>query len=625
MQVVYYDTLNIKSILNLLGLCLNVEESKDDWGTSVREFDTNRDHPGTNRFELEWNSQESNYFSPLHLFDGAMRIVTLDDDLMSLNDFMSDMTHTKIYDLLMEFNNKNITANDIWKMPTYNLAECANRCAFAVCWENKIYGWICVQFDSNEIAQIQDEIQYHLCDIIGGGVYYQPVNIIGKCDVEKTDPNQIANSPCNIQTLHPLPFEILSQSKVPLGFMRELQHQIGYVCIPLHTLWGADWKGLFSMIGHKGASATYRCAWCDSSTKDQFQTPTPDNRKWKSNDNRVIQQAAVSANTNCNQNLQLSFKKFPILPCGFDRFCLPTLHTNLGPIHKIFTVIRDKIQNATKTNTTIEQYNEKYSDMHQIENDISNYKHSLRFLQDLENTEQFDSDFTESLDDHQQSLKAQLHNLNGQLKQLQSEFAKIEIELQSNDGCLQLLNIYDKMKIKPWQVKKGSMVGLAGKNFLKHQDILLAKLKQCDEKCYDIAYPMCKRLEFWCNVTWSKHLILFDDALLQTLEWNLHEFQYLYHKFISNYGGGKGKKFGIKIHGFYHILEFVKWKRWSTAEIDDERIEAWNAYISKYAPIFHCFGGAENLSKMINKIWRDFVMQWNPNNCNVFWNGKKYV
>ena len=75
----------------------------------------------------------------------------------------------------------------------------------------------------------------------------------------------------------------------------------------------------------------------------------------------------------------------------------------------------------------------------------------------------------------------------------------------------------------------------------------------------------------------------------------------------------------------YHILEFCQARRYSPAEHDDERIEAWNQYVAQYTPLFECFGGSTNLHKMINKLWRNFVMQWNGSNTNYVWQGNKLI
>ena len=608
---------------NFLCWLIDVDDAKNDWGVSIREFDMNADRPGTNRFAQEWSNQESNVYTPLDLFGGNMTIITMDEDLIALNDCMSEMSEEKAYKLLMEFNNSDMSSDDIWKIPTRYLVDCANRCAFGICWNDKIYGWICLEFDTDDDILMEHNIACRQCEIIGGGVYYRAVDFKqSNCNVNQ---NQIANDDSNIQTIQQLPFEILSQTKKPIGFQHQMNHQLGYVCIPLHTLWCGDWKGLFSLLGHKGAGAKCRCLWCDSNTQDQFQSPTPHNRKWKSNSAAVIQQAAISANTNSNNNLELSFKRFPVIPAGFDRLGIPTLHTNLGPTHRILLGVVNVIQEATNSNETILQYNAKYETMHQIESDISNYKHSLRFLQDVENTSQFDEQFVSNMDDHRQTLQQELEKLNCQFKEAEKEFKKCELELKQDNGCLELLDIYDKLKIKPWQVKQSSIVGLAGKNFLKNHDVILDKLKQCDKECYELVYAMCKRLEFIAGVTWTKNVILFNDTLLNTLEWNIHEFQWLYHKFIKKYGGGQGNKYGIKVHGLYHILEWIRFKGWSPATMDDQRVEAWNAYMARYAPLFHYFGGQTNLEKMIDKIWREFVMQWNPANSNFVWNGEKYI
>ena len=129
---------------------------------------------------------------------------------------------------------------------------------------------------------------------------------------------------------------------------------------------------------------------------------------------------------------------------------------------------------------------------------------------------------------------------------------------------------------------------------------------------FNYAYRMWE-LCWICNVQMPKHKLAEINLFLSRvcvyyLKWNVIEWDHIYHKIIQKYGGCKGHKYGNKWHMFYHSLEWIERARWSPADMDDERVEQFNVHISKYLPIYACFKGHINLKRMMNKIWREFVL-----------------
>ena len=42
--------------------------------------------------------------------------------------------------------------------------------------------------------------------------------------------------------------------------------------------------------------------------------------------------------------------------------------------------------------------------------------------------------------------------------------------------------------------------------------------------------------------------------------------------------------------------------------MDDQRVEQFNVHIGKFLPIYSCFRGHINLKRMMNKLWREFLL-----------------
>ena len=492
----------------------------------------------------------------------------------------------------------------------------ANRGAFIIQFRNCLFGVCLLTWNSESNPRVFNDTNYKQCRLVGSGMFPKPINItVSKIQVQ---------SP-----IHHLPKCCLWKMKKGVTFDVGLEHKIGFVCTVLLFLLNGDLKWEFCELGMKGAAANYRCPWCLSAKQDQVEKPHPNTRCWASRTVAVAKQGSALANSGVqtNTNLQLGYKRHPFFVAGFENIAIPTLHVNLGVIHNVFIVFRAKIQYHNADNQTLGTYHSQCTLVQRLETTTQNHQLSLQWLDDHERSEilELDVEFDMSIPEIKRKLRQAINKLEKQLTDARTKCRSLEEKLQQDNSQWEFLKLCESAQIKPWHIKNGSMVGIAGKNFLKHRNIFLKALKKRDMECYKLAKPLLARLNFWCSVTWTKHLKTFDDRILKVLKWNLLELDWLYHKWIPEYGGGQGAKYGIKMHIFYHILEWCRGTRLSPAESDDERVEAWNQYIARFAPIFQCFGGKVNLEKLINKLWRRFVMNWNASNTNTVYDGVRML
>ena len=382
----------------------------NDWGYSIFDFDLNADSPGSNRFGDAWQDKEQKQVGVEELIGGDLICLLIDYNWRRLNIECDINIDGTIFQLLNIFNNTNNNVYDKWNIESKYLeqSERNNRHSntFAVQMNQTIYGWVCLQW-SDDPPTVENGLSFKVCEVIGGGTLAKPLNM----DFINASPISTANPICG------LPYSVLCTSKKSLGFDRDAEHRVGYTAIPLRSFWGADWKGLFCAQGHKGSSARHRCPWCDSAKVDQVKSPTPANRKWHSKTKIVNQQSAISSLTQTHEHLDLSFKRYPLLPTGFENICLPTLHTNLGPIHKVFVAIRDKVQSSLiNDNRQILQYNTMYSEKHKLQSEIQNLKMSLSFFKDTIMDDNVDPQFKQTVETQQNTIKSQIVNKKKLLK-----------------------------------------------------------------------------------------------------------------------------------------------------------------------------------------------------------------
>ena len=129
--------------------------------------------------------------------------------------------------------------------------------------------------------------------------------------------------------------------------------------------------------------------------------------------------------------------------------------------------------------------------------------------------------------------------------------------------------------------------------------------------------PLLARLKFLTKVFWTKNAEPFSDDMIHTMKFNVIELTRLWVKFFAKYGGGTGKRIGIKFHQLIHAWEWCQKYRYSCGWCDDQRSEAFIQYIKHYSPLFEKFKGRINLKHMMDKLFRKFQMVWDCNNQNM--------
>lgn len=196
-----------------------------------------------------------------------------------------------------------------------------------------------------------------------------------------------------------------------------------------------------------------------------------------------------------------------------------------------------------------------------------------------------------------------------ELSDLKSKLNDLNVNPESNN-TLTFMSMCDELKIKPWHHKGDSMHGPSVKKFIYQHDIVIKYLNKCqNNRLLNLMIPCLARLKFIAKCLWSKSKTLMSDECIFRLKWNIIEFDHIYHNIIHEYGGGNKYRLGYKWHMLYHSFEWVEFMRWSPAFMDDERVEQYNVHISNFMSMYQSFGGHANLARMMNKVWRQCMMQ----------------
>ena len=233
----------------------------------------------------------------------------------------------------------------------------------------------------------------------------------------------------------------------------------------------------------------------------------------------------------------------------------------------------------------------------------------MEWLSKSQNQDLFEPDFRSNMSENLNTLAQIIEDKKNHMHKLEQEMESIDI-LMTTYGSSQLdfLNVCDKLGVKPWHYRDDSMIGPSVKKFLNQSEIMVQCLMKYDKECAQIVEPCVTRLKFLAQCMWTKNKELFSDECVNYLKWNLIEFDYLYHLLIEKYGGGRGHRLGVKWHTLYHCYEWIEQWRWAPSWLDDQRVESFNIYVHKLLPIYACFHGHINLNKMMDKMWRNFVL-----------------
>ena len=568
-------------------------------GKSIFQFNFNKDLPGTNRWTYLQQEMEKNMSSSAFFEHGTNRYV-LDDEFFAINNHINK---NGIHQLV-DFDNGNI---DTIKMQSSILAKFENidcyNTAFLIEYENSIHGCILTYWDETTANENVGNVVCKNVTLCGGGKFWSPI----QCDKYNiTWSNDISG------TIAPkLESNILNKTKNPLLYNQQLDHNVGICVSPLRLLWDGDNKHLYDLFGMAGSRSKYFCEYCLQTLDDMREDPTPTNRCTATRRAFQIAQAAIKlgGGHTYDQDLFKSIKNQPLLFAGPLSLGLPVVHIIQGPGARLWTVIAACIRFQNSHKNEIKEWNNLCHDIDNLNQEISQYKNTLDWMNVSQNKECFDQEFINQWSSNIDKLKNQIQLKEQDLTQKKDQLNAMETRLQQTNGERDYLQMCDVLKIKPWHHKGDSMIGPSVKKYLYNFNIVLQTLQKYDCQCARMMEPCLARLCFLAKCIWTKNKEKFSDECCYYLRFNLIEFDMLYHKIIRKYGGGvTNERFGVKWHMLYHCVEWIEGLRWSPAHMDDQRIENWNRFMEKYLTIFHCFGGQVNMEKMMHKIWRRFIL-----------------
>ena len=556
--------------------------------------------PGTNRWT--YLEQQSRYHASTTEFfkDGSNKYV-LDETFWTINDHLKP----ECVDTLVDYNNGGVDVIYIQSqiLLKFENVQCYN-IGFVVEYNNLIYGCILIHLDDTTANSNISNITCKKCTLCGGGKFWTPISIADYPIQWGTDVG--GDFVPRLQSC------ILNKTKSTLLYDDNLTHQVGLVASPLHFLWDGDNKHLYDLFGMAGSRSKYFCEYCLQTLNQMQSDPTPENRCSHTRSAVKIAQIAmqVASNNNYNQDDHQSIKYQPLLFASPWSLGLPVVHIIQGPGARLWTIIAACIRLQEKNDGDIKSWNTLYNDIDNLKKEIIQYQETKDWMNIKDNQDIFDVSFVNDLKTNIEKLTKQIENKQQQLDQKQKELNELEKSLVKSSGEMDYLQLCDDLKIKPWHHKGDSMIGPSVKKYLYNWQAVIQTLKKYDSECARLMEPCLARLCFLTKCIWTKNKEKFDDNCCYNLRFNLIEFDFLYHKIIRKYGGGvSGERFGVKWHLLYHCVEWIEGLRWSPAHMDDQRIEAWNKHMEKYLPIFHCFGGDINMKKMIDKIWRAFILQ----------------
>ena len=568
-------------------------------GKSIFQFKFNKDLPGTNRW-THLEQQMQNHMSSGAFFDHGTNMYTVDDDFFNMND---EINQNAIHQLV-DFNNGNI---DKIKIQSDILSKFENmdcyKTAFLIEYKNFIHGCILIYWDETTVNENVGNIVCKNVTLCGGGKFWSPIDC-GKHDIGWS--NDVSG-----KIAPKLESNILNKTKIATLYDPQLQHKVGISVSPLHLLWNGDNKHLYDLFGMAGSRSKFFCEYCLQSIEEMQADPTPTNRCTATRRALQIAQAAIklASGDKYNQDLFKSIKNQPLLFAGPLSLGLPVVHIIQGPAARLWTIIAACIRFCKSHKNQIAKWNDLCHDIDNLNQEITQYKTTVDWMNVSDNQQCFDKEFVKQWSSKVAQLKQQISLKQQQLKHKQNELNDMEKQMTQNNGERDYLQLCDDLKIKPWHHKGDSMIGPSVKKYLYNWNIVLKTLKKYDPECARMMEPCLARLCFLAKCIWTKNKEKFNDECCYYLRFNVIEFDMLYHKIIRKYGGGvTGERFGVKWHMLYHCVEWIEGLRWSPAHMDDQRIENWNRHMEKYLAIFHCFGGEVNMEKMMNKIWRGFIV-----------------
>ena len=478
-----------------------------------------------------------------------------------------------------------------------------NKQALLVKMESIVIGFILIYWNKSDDVEHLDSMVFKRCTLVGGGEFIPHINLVNY-NVEWNTFVPKVNS------------QYLGKYVFDISYDDNLKHDVGITVNDGKILWAGDHKHFYCLFGMAGSTANHSCPYCLTNRNEMWGHPTPANRCWQTRSETEIYQWWME----CVGGQKRSSNKFglnsnPILIAGPGSLALAVLHQMQGVGGRIWGIIQSEIRFGSPLanhfndpeHETIASWNFKHNQRDELSGEIQQLEEALNFLQCKENHDIFHGEFVNSLSDKLDEFKTQITNKKKQLNDLNKELKCIENNLKKHNSQMIFLEMCDKLNVKPWHYKDQSMIGPSVKKYVNNYNIVIEYMNKFNPQCARIMEPCLARFRFICKCMWTKSKDSYSDECLNYLKFNIVEFDFLYHLLIEGYGGGMGHKYGVKWHGLYHGYSFIKFFGFAPAFVDEQRVEAFNIHIRKFLPIYHCFGGHVNMSKMMNKVWRHFL------------------
>ena len=565
---------------------------------SIDDFKLNGNDTNVNRWHF-WEQIDQKEASSKIFFDRGLLMVTIDDNLQNLN--------------------PNFVLNEAWvsKFTTYNnngieniylparSVECyevrdVNCLALLIRYQNDLCGYVLVKWErlpSNR-WEIKNNLKVRCCVLCGGGSYYPWISLNDK--LINFNNNVAGTVISNVQS------QILCKCRSKPTYDKYIEHDIGFCCERAIAKWTGDHKFFGYLFGIASASVSHSCAYCLTGLEDRQQLPTPQTRCWKSRTRVHLEQSWIQSLGKNKQSI-FNLTKPPLLVSSPSSLSLAVMHQIQGPAARLMTIVKQTL-NTHNINPQFETCLSLICEIEHIKSEKQQYVDSLQWCSNPNNEDVFDEKFLQEKESNLNLLKKQISVREKEIVHKEKQLSELEKEPQSKVKS-SFVHMCDELKIKPWHHKGDTMHGPSVKKFIYGHEIVMKYLKQCDDdQLLKLMEPCLIRLKYITKCFWTKSTEIMSDECVNYLKWNLIEWDHIYHRLINLYGGGKGYRLGNKWHVFYHSYEWIEYWRISPAWMDDERVEQYNVHVSKFLPIYACFGGHLNLKRMMNKMWREFVL-----------------
>ena len=583
----------------ILKFVIRIDNEYSD-GYSIFQFNFSKDDDNVNRYN-HWEGIDSKVTSPECFFKNGVLVLCIDDLFKQINPGL-EIDESWIR-RLTSFDNNNVSQI---RIPFFNLTSFENseynKLGVLIKYKDYLCGYILICWKRLEDhgCEMHQDIKVRLCTLVGGGSFYPWFSLTEfKCNIN--------NHVCGL-FIPSIESQIICKSRSKISYQSDMLHDTGICYGNAKFKWAGDHKYFNYLFGIPSPSVKCVCPYCKSTSQERNGLPTPSNRSWGSRHRVDLEQSWVQSVAGESNQSCYNLTKPPLLIASPSSLCLAVLHQIQGPSARLFTIIKNRIVDVSNEPQKLTIWNRLNVEIGELTVEIKQYQETIKWIANDKCEDYFDHDFLRNLDSNVKKLQDAVLAKQEEMKEKSKELDDLNVN-QNSDSRLRFLAMCDELKIKPWHHKGDTMHGPSVKKFLYNHDIALKYLNNVvDAELIKLMKPCLVRLRFIARCFWTKTEETINDECINYLKWNLIEWDHIYHCIIHQYGGGKGHRYGNKHHMFYHSYEFMEWSRISPAWMDDERVEQFNVHIAKFLPIYSCFRGHKNLKRMMNKLWREFVL-----------------